>query len=144
MLPPMKNGLLPPGIHSATWEEVRDCFGFTPHRRRLLIGAYRALLDLAEAGCQRAWLDGGFVTGKERPSDFDMAWDPTGVTGSFLHPALRDVAPPRHAQQARYGGDVVPNVVEGNSGMPFLDFFQQDRHTGQQRGIVELDLGGGL
>ncbi len=144
MLPPMEDGLLPPGIHLATWEQVRLCFGFTAHRRSLLVGAYRAALDLRHAGCPRAWLDGGFVTAKEHPKDFDMTWDTAGVVGARLHPVLRDVEPPRHAQHVRYGGDILPNVVESNSGMPFIDFFQQDPITGKRRGIVEIDLAGGL
>lgn len=144
VLPDFVNGALPPGIHRASWDDVRHRFGFTAHRRYLLIGAYRAIVDLAEAGCQRVWLDGSFVTAKEHPNDFDLAWDTTGVKGALLHPVLLDTIPPRHAQHARYGGDVIPNVTESGSGMPFREFFQVDAITGERRGIVELDLGGAL
>lgn len=144
VLPPFEDGVLPPGIHRGSWDEVRDRFGFTPHRRSLLLGAYRALLDLRQAGCRRAWLDGSFVTAKENPADFDLAWDTAGVKGALLHPVLLDTEPPRHAQHARYGGDIVPNVRERDSGTPFLDFFQQDSTTGAPRGIVEIDMAGGL
>lgn len=89
-----------------------------------------------------SWLDGSFVTAKENPSDFDIAWDTTGVKGDLLHPVLLDVRPPRHAQHARYGGDVIPNVLEHGSGMPFLDFFQQNPITGEPRGIVQINLEG--
>lgn len=144
MIPPFVDGLLPPGIHAAVWSEVRDRFGITRHRRQLLMGAYRALVDLRAAGCGRAWLDGSFVTAKEHPGDFDLAWDPVGVDGSLLHPVLLDIASPRVAQHVRYGGDIVPNVREANTGTPFLDFFQQDSITGEARGIVLIELAGGL
>lgn len=144
VLPAFENGALPPGIHPTSWDDVRHRFGFTPHRRNLLVGAYRAIVDLREAGCGHVWLDGSFVTAKEHPQDFDLAWDTSGVKGALLHPVLLDTTPPRHAQHARYGGDVIPNVTETNSGMPFRDFFQLDAVTGQPRGIVELDLVGGL
>lgn len=140
----MQDGVLPPGIHPATWEDIRQRFGFTPHRRQLLMGAYRALVDLRSAGCRRAWLDGSFVTAKEHPSDFDLAWDTNGVNGKLLEPILLDTTPPRTAQHAYYGGDVLPNLIEKNAGMPLLDFFQQNPITGQPRGIVEIDLVGGL
>lgn len=144
MLPPMEDGALPAGIHPAPWSEIRNHLGFTAHRCSLLVGAYRALLDLRFAGCHRAWLGGSFVTEKEHPGDFDLIWDTAGVDGTRLHPVLRDVEPPRHAQHARYGGDVLPNLIEGNSGMPFRDFCQQNPITGRQRGIVEIDVAGGL
>jgi hypothetical protein len=57
-----------------------------------------------------------------------------------LDQVLQDLDPPREAQKRRYGGDVLPNVVEKGSAMPFLEFFQQDSLTGQVRGIVELRL----
>jgi transcriptional regulator with XRE-family HTH domain len=40
MIPPFEpsTGLLPPGIHDATWEELVARFGWTPHRLSLLAG----------------------------------------------------------------------------------------------------------
>lgn len=84
------------------------------------------------------------MTAKEHPRDFDLAWDTAGVKGALLHPVLLDTQPPRHAQYARYGGDILPNVRERDSGMPFVDFLQQNPITGGLRGIIELDLAGGL
>lgn len=104
------------------------------------MGLRSVLRELASAGCRRAWLDGSFVTEKELPGDFDLAWDPDTVDHDALDEVLLDLDPPRLSQKEKYGGDVLPNVVEGGSGMPFLDFFQQDAVTGQPRGIVELGL----
>jgi 3',5'-cyclic AMP phosphodiesterase CpdA len=141
VIPSFVGGVLPPGIHRATWREVLDFFGWNRRRVDLLAGLRVALDDLSQAGCQRAWLDGSFVTEKPIPGDFDLCWDTTAVDIDLLHPALADVSPPRWRQKMRYQGDVLPNVIERDSGQPFLDFFQQDSATGVIRGIVELDPG---
>lgn len=115
-------------------------FGWNARRRELLGGLRRALQDLRAAGCSRVWLDGSFVTAKDLPNDFDLCWDMEDVDYDALPPALIDLEPPRALQKATYGGDVLPNVIEGSSGQPFLEFFQQDAETGRPRGIVQLDL----
>lgn len=140
MLPPFHDGVLPPGIHKASWSEVEAGLGWNDWRQELLVGLKAVLRELAAAGCRRAWLDGSFVTEKDLPGDFDVAWDLDGVEIEALDTVILDLDPPRLAQKEKYGGDVLPNVVEGGSGMPFLDFFQQDAVTGRPRGIVELDL----
>jgi hypothetical protein len=140
VIPPWTSGLLPPGVHEAEWKELEQRFGFTPDRRRLLQGLRAALLALRAAGCQRVWINGSFVTDKEIPRDFDMCWEPVGVDPALLDPVLLDLAAPRFAQHAKYGGDIFPNVVEGGSGSVFLEFFQVDKDTGDAKGIVEIDL----
>jgi hypothetical protein len=140
MLPDFTDGLLPPGIHKATWREVCERFGWNLRRGRLLIGLQLARRDLRRAGCYTAWLDGSFVTSKDHPRDYDLAWEPDGVDVALLDPVLRDVCPPRWGQKVKYLGDILPNVREASSGQPFLDFFQQDIDTGRARGIVEMDL----
>jgi hypothetical protein len=134
------DGALPPGIHEATWDEVVAFFGWTAHRQDLLAGLYDVLRDLQMAGCRRAYLDGSFVTGKEVPGDFDLCWDEDNVDWAKLHPVLLATRPPRLAQQARYRGDILPNVVEAGSGMPFVDFFQNNKVTGGRKGIVAINV----
>lgn len=140
MLPAFRDGVLPPGIHQASWAEVEEALGWNEWRRELLVGLRAVLHELAPAGCPRVWLDGSFVTDKEFPGDFDLVWDPDGVDLDALDPVVLDLDPPRDAQKEKYGGDILPNVVEAGSGMPFLDFFQQDAMTGRHRGIVELAM----
>lgn len=142
MIPDFDGRNLPPGLHAASWHEVDQRFGWNQRRRSLLAGLRSALAELARANCRRAWLDGSFVTAKEHPGDYDLAWDPAGVDLNALDPVLLDLDPPRESQKAKYKGDLLPNVVESDSGMPFLEFFQQDAVTGQKRGIVEIDLEG--
>lgn len=140
MLPEFEGGGLPPGIHHASWQEVRQRFGGHQRREWLLVGLQAVLEELARVGCTRVWLDGSFVTAKREPGDYDLVWDLDGVDHAALDPVLKDLAPPRQAQHDKYRGDVLPNVIEGNSGMPFVEFFQQDAVTGRARGIVELNL----
>ncbi len=64
-------GNLPPGVHSATWDEIVSRFGWNAERKRLLDGLRRAFESLHAAGCRRAYLDGSFVTEKDVPGDFD-------------------------------------------------------------------------
>lgn len=135
MLPPFdtSTGNLPPGRHAATWEEVVARFGFTARRRRLLAGLKAMLDSLKVAGCRRVYLDGSFVTRKPDPGDFDGLWEPAGVDPAILDPVLLDLAAPRAAQKAKYGGELLI-LTPG-----LLDFFQRDR-DGNRKGIVILDL----
>ena len=64
-------GNLPPGVHTTTWPLFVKRFGKTDHRRRLISGLKRALDSLKWGGCLRAYIDGSFVTDKERPGDYE-------------------------------------------------------------------------
>ena len=57
-------GLLPPGIHEATWPEISAVLATNPRREQLLRGFLAALRGLKAAGCKRAYLDGSFVDRK--------------------------------------------------------------------------------
>lgn len=139
MIPGLVGGLLPPGIHFGDWGEVELSFGFSPRRIWLLAGLRDALHELARVGCEFAYLDGSFVTDKEVPGDYDLCWDLNNVKLAEIDPIFLDIAAPRAAQGAKYRGDLLPNVMEGGSGMPFVDFFQVDKVSGRQKGIVAID-----
>lgn len=145
MIPAFQDdGNLPAGIFRVTWAEIEQRFGTHAQRRRLLSGLRAVLTKLAAAGCTVAYLDGSFITSKALPSDFDGAWDMAGVDLQRLHalePLLFDFSNRRAAQKAKYFGEMFPaNLVEGNSGRTFLEFFQQDKDTGDPKGIVAIDL----
>ena len=131
-------GRLPPGEHQATWEEVVERFGFNERRRQLLDGLAEALVLLADAGCTRAWINGSFVTSKEEPGDFDVAWDESGVDFDTLDEIFFEMGEGRRMQKNRFGGELLPNVVEIKSGLSFADFFQNERDT-SRKGIVVID-----
>lgn len=136
------DGLLPPGVHWAAWEEIQARFRTTGHRRRLLRGPRRALLELKQAGCERVYLDGSFVTRKTTPGDYDACWDVAGVDASKLDPLLLQFDwNARVRQKAKYEGEfVISDYMEARSGLVFVEFFQTDRETGDVKGIVAIDL----
>ncbi len=143
-IPPVDpiTGLLPPGEHEASWDEIEARFGWNRRRRQLLDGLADGLSLLAEAGRSRAWLNGSFVTAKDEPGDFDCVWSTVGVDRSSLQsaaPELLDLGDHRSAQKARFGGEFLPNVTEAASGQQFAEFFQTSR-DGTSKGILVIDL----
>lgn len=140
MLPELsEDGILPQGIHPADWDDLTQRFGTNERRRVLLSGLRATCLALAAAGCSRIWVDGSFVTDKERPGDYDACWGWEDVDETLLDPVLIDYSPAgRAAIKAKYLGDVLIAGVEGRSGLTFVEFFQQHREGGS-KGIVLLD-----
>lgn len=137
-------GLLPEGIHPATLEEVLERFRGNERREQLLTGLVEALRLLRAAGCRRVYINGSFVTSKERPNDIDVCWDIEGVDPVALDPVFFDFDDGRAAQKARFGAEFFPaQVPEGVTGRTFLEFFQVDRQTGEPKGIIELRLDDG-
>ncbi len=135
-------GNLPPGIHEPTWEDMVAQFGYTPHRLRLLAGLKAALDALQIAGCQRAYVDGSFVSNKEAPRDFDGCWETANVDVSLLDPVLLVLTDRRAAQKAKFGGELFPaDVVADVIGTYYVDFFQSEADR-RRKGIIAIDLEG--
>jgi len=136
-------GLLPPGVHDTTWPELSQRFGNNGQRKSVLAGIRQAATALSKAGCRRLWIDGSFVSSKAKPKDWDGCWDPVGVVRSLLDPDLLDFTKAGRARmKTKYMADLFPaSLPEGNSGLAFLNFFQQDR-SGDPKGLVALDLNG--
>jgi hypothetical protein len=117
-------GNLPPGIHHATWSELASRFGGTVHRRNLLEGLKRALESLRQAGCNRVYVDGSFVTAKVEPDDFDGCWEVHGVDPDKLDPVLLTFTNKRAAQKAKYRGELfLADSQADPAGTRFIDFF---------------------
>lgn len=142
MLPPFTDaGVLPPGVHRASWDDMVHCFGATPRRQALLQGLLAAATNLAQAGARVIWLGGSFVTDKEDPDDWDGVWDPSNADMTKIDPVLTDpadLATGRYRQKAKFAGELLVGV-ETASGMPFQLYFQVDKN-GDPKGIVRLDL----
>lgn len=136
-----REGNLPAGIHETTWDELATRYGTSARRQKLLAGLKQVLHSLRDAGCRRAYIDGSFVTSKNAPGDFDGCWEVVGVDPALLDPVLLDFSTARRAQKAKFGGELFPAEVPADpTGARFLDYFQQDKHTGAPKGIVALDL----
>ena len=117
------NGDLPPGVHFATWPELEDRLAFNLRRHRMLAGFRRACEELRKAGCRLVYLDGSFVTRKERPVDFDACWDVQNVDDARLDPQL-----------------CRKQLPEGATGRAFVDFFQVNGVSGEPKGILAIRL----
>ena len=144
MIPPFDaTGILPPGVYWASWDEVTSRFGGNPWRQRLITGLSAALKNLKSAGCRTVYLDGSFVTSKNRPNDYDACWEETGVDPTVLDPVLLTFDPGRAIQKAKYLGEFFPaSITADPNGLSFYEFFQTDKRTGRPKGIVAIDLGG--
>jgi hypothetical protein len=144
MIPPFnREGLLPPGIHWASWREIQDRYGTNSHRERLLSGLENGIKLLEIALCSALYLDGSFVTDKPFPNDYDACWEPAGVDFAALDPIFFDFKNLRAAQKARFFGEFFPANNTASLGPPFrifLQFFQIDKDTGAPKGIVGLTL----
>jgi hypothetical protein len=146
MIPTLENPhlspwpVLPAGIHPATLEEVESVFASNAKRRRLFAGFRHACKALREAGCTTVFLDGSFVTAKPNPGDYDACWDPNGVDPNRLDPVFLDFDNARRSQKLKYGGEFFPFGWQAEPGKTFLTFFQNDRFTGQAKGILTIDL----
>jgi hypothetical protein len=137
-------GLLPPGVHQTGLEEIKEKMGWSRKRRELLEGLEEALDLMASCGVVRAYLDGSFVTDKDRPNDIDGCYDlAEDVTAEDLK-RLAPIFPPSLSNRAetkrRFGVDFFPAAgTELGSGQPFLRFFQTDRE-GHKRGVLSVEL----
>ena len=137
-----KEGLLPAGIHWASWGEFTQRYGGNAWRKLLLSGLRAAIVSLRDAGCKIVYVDGSFVTDKEIPGDFDACWEETGVDPAILDPVLLTFANGRAEQKAKYLGELFPASSDAvGDGFTFWDFFQTDRDTGRRKGIIAIDLG---
>src|SRR5689334_1715059 len=102
MLPEFNRvGMLPPGVHWASWEEIQSRFEFSSRRQQLLRGLRLALGALKRAGCHRVYIDGSFVTVKREPGDYDACRDIDGVHVEALDSVFLDFSKGRMAQKRK-------------------------------------------
>src|SRR5438876_10992731 len=103
MLPDFDDeGLLPLGIHSATWGEVYTRFGKNDHRKRLLSGLKLSLELLKSAGCHAVYLDFSFDSQKENPNDYDICCVTAGVEEQKLDHVLLESSFPGYLQKLKF------------------------------------------
>jgi hypothetical protein len=139
-------GVLPKGIYEVTLGEFKKEFVYNERREAIFKGFCTLLDDLRAINCKTVYVDGSFVTDKEQPRDVDVCWDDNDdINWELLdsdYPIFFDMNPPREAQQLRYHADVFPaNTYEGGSGLLFREFFQQNKETGNAKGIIKINIG---
>ncbi len=133
--------ILSPGVHDFSLEDFEALFVKNPTRRMQYYGLLKALFKLQQAGCKTVYIDGSYVTDKPDPGDYDACWDPLGVDVTKLDPVFLDFSNKRKNQKDAFEGEFFPSTAKAdNKGMNFIDFFQIEKFTGTQKGIIKLDL----
>src|SRR5690348_16842466 len=122
-----QHGNLPPGIHHTSWDEFEERFGHNYYRKRLIRGMRAALENLEGAGCKTVYIDGSFVTNKNRPNDYDGCWETEGVNLDSIDPVLKDFKLGRISQKIKFYGELFLASMKSNPGQTMLEFFQNDR-----------------
>lgn len=125
-----ERGYLPPGIYETDEVEFNRQFGFNSYRKQLLAGFKAALVSLKQAGCERVYISGSFITDKAEPSDIDGCFEWLYIDESAIDPIFIDSD--LDAQKVKYG-------VEFVFGSNRSGFFQTDRY-GNPKGIVVINL----
>jgi hypothetical protein len=100
---------------------------------------------MAACGVRRVYLDGSFVTNKDRSNDIDGCYDLAEDTTDEDLRRLVLIFPPTSENRLRakkmFGADLFPaGWMEFGSGTTFFEFFQTDRR-GRRRGVLVIDLG---
>jgi hypothetical protein len=140
-LPILENGILPPGEHLATLDEVEIIFGSQNDRRQNLMRGLRLACEMFQkANVNRIWIDGSFVTEKEYPNDIDGCWGSTNSKKIQWQKIDQVFAGDRQNMKNKYGLDFFyADFIEAASGKPFPKFFQTSR-DGDVKGIILITL----
>lgn len=138
------HGLLPPGVHDCTIEEIASRFGIFQggEQRPLLMEKLTVFAAEARAsGIVRALLvDGSFVTVKAAPNDIDLVIivEATHDFSADLRPLEYNVVSKRRVQR-RYGFDILVARENSPEHAKWVAFFAQVRlEPGARKGILRL------
>lgn len=137
------DGLLNPGVHDLTVEQIKEAFGSfssTDRRCRLFerLKEYIAKVT-AKPWFREMFIDGSFVTDKESPSDIDLivVVDNDLLPEDLLRPADYNLLSRRRTRRM-YGFDVI-SVPHGSEALTnWLDYFSLVRGSSLRKGIVRL------
>lgn len=155
--------------HSATWDELAERFATNALRRSLLAATQSRLFELQDQAVPiyAVWINGSFVTGKERPNDLDAlilidgdqiphARADAGISAATMLVRLQSL--PRYEQNATatdhktdfqyityYGGDGEWSRVTDRDLDHWFTVWSRlevDRHDGRVRGKLVEDAKG--
>jgi hypothetical protein len=140
------DGLLPPGIHGTTLDEIRQRFGSfqdSDRRVRLFDRLEQLVMELGRSGRFAALVvDGSFVTAKSMPEDVDLI-----VTLRQDHDWKADLGPSDYALvsrpklRRRFGFDVLLATDGGGDYERYVEFFSRVREDASVRkGMLRIEL----
>jgi hypothetical protein len=138
-------GVLPPGLHSCSLDEIGERFGSfrgSDHRARLHDALVRYAAEARSTRVVRALVvDGSFVTSKPEPGDIDLVvvlggMMPTGSLPPFVYNALS-----RRRIKAMFPFDVVVVPDADEEYRVAVEFFAQIKHQpGAVKGLLRVEL----
>lgn len=132
MIPPLQaNGTLPPGIHSATIDEVFVAFPAINEQRKILNESLQCAVDELRQFDQTLtiYIDGSYITSKLEPNDVDLLIITAQHDTQTILAYLDQVCPVEAVSLGVYVEPQAPNFM--------LNFFTTTR-AGQAKGIIEL------
>lgn len=131
--------VLPPGIHTSTLTEVKEYFAYAPWRIRLFNGFCLGIGSLAAAGCSKIYLNGSYTAAKSQPRDLRACREVTDVVAINVDGTLFNIENERALQKQKFGGEFFILFPIRQKAQVLLDFFQTDRYTGKQKGILLIN-----
>ena len=134
-----KSGLLPAGVHLATWDELVERFGFNEHRLKLLEGLKKGLKALHKHNCYDIYIGGSFVTDKPEPGDVDVCFDNSFMKWKAFqnnYPEFSLNEKGFYNQFKKYKSNFYPY----NSYDDYFFLFFQYSRNGEPKGLVKLSL----
>ncbi|EOA60575.1 hypothetical protein K8P02_16655 [Bacteroides nordii] len=138
-----EDGYLPPGIYEASFEEVKNRFGFSWKRQKLLQGMSFLLEQCRILHCDILYLDGSFVTKKLNPNDYDACWDTTAENREqVLNNVLESLLESNSEVQKEYFGGEIYSAFSKAILLPeltILEYFQKTKQY-EDKGIVMIKL----
>jgi len=132
--------VLPPGVYDSSFEEVEKYYVTNEKRRKLFQGLLRACKSLKSGGCSTIYLDGSYITDNPIPSDYDVCWNSYHVDDKKIDPVFLDFSEKRKRQKLKYGGEFFPTSYLADGVHLFIQYFQTDKETGLDKGIIRLQL----
>jgi hypothetical protein len=136
-----ENGFLPPGLYLADLDEIRDRFGRTSERRRMLFNRLQMFVGaVRHVEALRMFVAGSYVTAKTNPRDVDVViW----VGERFLE--LLELEDKQALDLELMFLTREPKeafaVFDEDGWNAWLDFFSSVRYReGEQKGVVEVKL----
>ena len=138
------DGVLPPGLHETTIDEIRGRFGRQNAVRRRIMKGLEALAERAlAAGALELHVNGSFVTGEKDPGDWDgiLIVPPAGFsTGSISTRVFTDLP----SLRATYHADLFMLFEDDNEAIDHYlkDVSAHDRE-GRPKAMLNVRLKGG-
>ena len=106
---------------------------------RLFNGFCLGISSLAAAGCSKIYLNGSYTATKSQPRDLRACREVTDVAAINVDSTLFNIENERALQKQKYGGEFFILFPIRQTAQVLLDFFQTDRYTGKQKGILLIN-----